>query len=573
MAFFLKKSKFKKGIYLQIYESFYDPNRGHTAHRSHKALGYVDDLIEKGIGDPIAHFQEEVNQLNAKRDRILLKKQDLLISNDTPEKVLGYFPLKNINDSLGVQTHINFIQSLHGFEFNVFDILSSLIYARVVNPCSKHKTFHNVVPKLFDDYSYSENQMYDAIEYMGLEYDRIIEIYNHAIQKKYPFNHDISYFDCTNFYFEIDKEDSLRRKGPFKENRRDPIVGMGLLLDANQIPMGMKIFPGNQSEKPIIKDVINDLKRRQNITRKTVRVADKGLNSAFNIVDAIKSGDGYIFSKSVKMLPQTEKVWVLLEHDYKEIKDSDGNTSYYIKEWTDEFPYNVRNKNDKIIKVHLKEKRIVTYNPKLAKKKREEIHRQVETARNLSASQAKRNEYGDSSKYVVFKPADKSGKLIDGNVHVTFNEEKINEDLELAGYNMIVTSETNLSANEIYNTYHNLWRIEESFKVMKSDLDARPVFLQKENSIIGHFLICYLSVVLLRLFQFNILKNNHSTESILNFIRDFKAVKVSERQYINITKKTPFITALTDKTNLLLTSYHLSLGQIKKMLSHTFPVK
>ena len=127
-----------------------------------------------------------------------------------------------------------------------------------------------------------------------------------------------TYFDCTNFYFEIDKEDEFRKKGPSKENRRDPIIGLGLLLDANQIPIGMKLYPGNESEKPIIREVIKDLKNRNQITGKTIQVADKGLNCSNNIINAIKNKDGYIFSKSVKQLPEVEQTWVLLDNDYKE---------------------------------------------------------------------------------------------------------------------------------------------------------------------------------------------------------------------------------------------------------------
>ena len=126
---------------------------------------------------------------------------------------------------------------------------------------------------------------------------------------------DKTYFDCTNFYFEIDKQDDFRRKGPSKESRKDPIVGMGLLLDANQIPIGMKMFPGNQSEKPIMRDVVNDLRNTYQINGRTIHVADKGLNCADNIAFAKENGDGYLFSKSVKMLPETEQTWVTMDSD------------------------------------------------------------------------------------------------------------------------------------------------------------------------------------------------------------------------------------------------------------------
>lgn len=571
MAYFLKKTKNKKGLYLQIYESFYDPERGHTAHKSFKPIGYLHELIDKGIDDPISFYQEEVDKLNLTFQVAKKNKKAKQISEDSPEKLLGYFPLKNINDRLSVKKYIDLMQTSTEFRFNVFDLLSSLVYARLVHPCSKSKTYDEVIPKLFDSYDYSLNQLYDGLSYIGLEYEKIIEIYNHQIQKLYSFDISHTYFDCTNFYFEIDKEDDFRKKGPSKENRKEPLIGLGLLLDANQIPIGMKLFPGNQSEKPIIRSIIDDLKSRNSITGRTIQIADKGLNCSENIFHAIKNGDGYIFSKSVKQLPEIEKTWVLLPNDYKEVKNADGEVLYKIKECVDDFEYRIKNpETGRYRSFKLREKRIVTYNPKLAKKQIYEINKEVEKAHLLKASQAKKSEYGDCAKFVIFAPADKKGNETDGTVKVTMNEALIQKSLELAGYNLLVTSEISMPAKDIYNAYHNLWRIEESFRIMKSELDARPVYLQKEDTITGHFLICYLSVLLTRLFQFKILKNRYSSEDLFEFIRGFRVAKISETKYINLTKSTTFIKELSASTNLPLTSYFLNEGEIKKMLSHRF---
>lgn len=571
MAYFLKKTKNKKGLYLQIYESFYDPERGHTAHKSFKPIGYLHELIDKGIDDPISFYQEEVDKLNLEFQLAKNNKKAKQISEDSPEKLLGYFPLKNINDKLSVKKYIDLMQTATDFRFNVFDLLSSLVYARLVHPCSKSKTYDEVIPKLFDSYDYSLNQLYAGLSYIGLEYEKVIEIYNHQIQKLYSFDISHTYFDCTNFYFEIDKEDDFRKKGPSKENRKEPLVGLGLLLDANQIPLGMKLFPGNQSEKPVIRTIIDELKTRNSITGRTIQIADKGLNCSENIFHAVKNGDGYIFSKSVKQLPETEKTWVLLPNDYKEVKNADGEVLYTIKECVDDFEYRIKNpETGRYRSFKLREKRIVTYNPKLAKKQIYEINKEVEKAHLLRASQAKKSEYGDCAKFVIFSPADKKGNETEGTVKVTMNEALIRKSLELAGYNLLVTSEISMSAKDIYNAYHNLWRIEESFRIMKSELDARPVYLQKEDTITGHFLICYLSVLLTRLFQFKILKNGYSSEDLFEFIRGFRVAKISETKYINLTKSGAFIKELSTKMNLPLTSYFLNKGEIKKMLSHRF---
>ena len=570
MAYFLKRTNNKKGTYLQIYESFYDPQRGHTAHRSYKPIGYVHELINSGIDDPISFYKEEVIKLNQQRMEERNAAKVKQISGDTPEKLLGYFPLKNINDSLGVKKYIDLMQSVTGYRFNVFSLISALVYSRAVLPCSKSRTFEEVIPKLFEPFDFSLNQVYSCLEYIGTEYEKIIEIYGHQVHQMFPFDTSRTYFDCTNFYFEIDREDDFRKKGPSKENRKEPIVGMGLLLDSHQIPVGMKLFPGNESEKPVIRSIIDGLKKRNHISGKTIQVADKGLNCAENILHALKAGDGYLFSKSVKQLPEREKTWVLLEHGYRDVKNKKGEVLYRIKECVDDFSYVVTDKNGSRRTFKLREKRVVTFNPGLAKKQVYEINRQIEKAQALKASQAKKSEYGDCAKYVTFITADKKGNETNGKVKVVMNEEAIRKNLELAGYNLLVTSETGMSDSEIYATYHNLWRIEESFRIMKSQLDARPVYLQKEETITGHFLICYITVLLTRLLQIRVLGNAPCSEELFDFFHGFKAVKISDKKYINLAKKSDFITSLAAKTGLPLSSYFLSESQIKKMLSHRF---
>ena len=570
MAYFLKKTKNKKGIYLQIYESYYDPERKGGAHRSYKPIGYVHELQANGMEDPIAVFGEEVQKLNQEYKKKKQAEKERKISEESPERLLGYFPLKNLNDSLGCKKYIDLMQSATHFRFNIFDMMSDLIYARVVHPCSKLKTYWEVIPKLFGKHAFSLDQIYSGLEYIGSEYEKVIEIFNHQVALKYPFDTSHSYFDCTNFYFEIDKEDHFRLKGPSKENKKEPIVGMGLLLDANQIPIGMKMYPGNESEKPVIREIIDELKQRSHISGRTIQVADKGLNCFHNILHALKAGDGYIFSKSVKTLPETEKTWVLLENDYVDVKNKKGEVLYRIKECVDDFSYSYTDNAGHRKTLKLTEKRIVTFHPKLAEKQIYEINRQVEKAKKLRACEAKKSEYGDSSKYVTFISTDKKGTKTAGKVKVEINEKAIENAKKLAGYNMIITSEIHMGASEIYASYHNLWRIEESFRIMKSQLDARPAYMQKQETITGHFLICYLAVLLTRLLQIHVLKDEYGTEEIFDFIHDFRVAKISDRKYINLTRSSSFIRELSSRTGLPLTAYFLGNEDINKMLSHRF---
>ena len=556
MAYFLKQTPQKSRTYLAIYESFYSHEKKGTAHRSIKSLGSIESNKANGMEDPVSYYQAEVDALNKKRNDEGVRK----ISDKSPLLHLGYFPLKSIMEKLRIKKNVDYFKLTTDFNFDLYELISSLIYARCVHPCSKHRTFHEVLPNLYNAYDYSYDQLLDGLSYIGTNYQKFVEIFAVCTGEEFGIDTTKTYFDCTNFYFEIDREDDFRRKGPSKENKRDPIVGLGLLLDNNQIPIGMEMYPGNESEKPVLADVICKLKERNNITGRTVHVADKGLNCAKNIAISKANGDGYLFSKSVKILPQIEKEWVLLPGGYKSVKDCSGKEIYRFKSCIDKFPYTVEHEG-KEVTVKLTEKRLVTYNPDLAAKKRYEINKMVDKAKSLTVSQAKRDEYGETGKYVTFTDG-KGGKAM-----VSINQDAIDKDLTLSGYNLIVTSETRMKDEDIYTTYHNLWRIEESFRIMKSDLDARPVFVQKESTIKGHFLICYLTVLLERIFQLNILNNKYGTPEIFSFFKNFRVTK-GEGKYINTTIDSDFITKLSEITGLPLRNYYLTEMQIRSILNY-----
>ena len=561
MAYYLKKTKLKGRTYLSIDESFCSQEKKGTAHKCYKSLGSVETLIKNGMADPVSFYQQEVDRLNSR------KKQDgvPMISERSPFLFSGYFPLKSILERLDVRKYVSLFSLTSDFKYDLYSVLSSLIYARSVNPCSKRRTFHEVLPYLFEPHDFSYDQMMDALSFLGANYEKFVEIFNVQVSRLYGLDTSKTYFDCTNFYFEIDREDDFRKKGPSKEYQKSPIVGLGLLLDSHQIPIGMKMYPGNASEKPILRDVIDSLKKKNNITGRTIHVADKGLNCAQNIAFSKKNGDGYLFSKAVKVLPEKEKKWVLLEQGFKEVRDKNKRLIYRYKSCVDEFPYDVIHEGRRAT-IHLKEKRLLTYNPDLAAKKKYEINRMVEKAKSLTMSGAKKNEYGDSGKYVSFTDGD--GK----KACVSINQKAIDNDLTFAGYNLLVTSELNMADTDIYNTYHNLWRIEESFKLMKSDLDARPAFVHKEDTIKGHFLICYLTVLLERLFQFKVLDDRFPSTEIFGFLKGFKIVK-SETKSINVTAYTDFIGHLAKATGLPLTNYFLSDTQIKSIMNYKFSTK
>lgn len=556
MAYFLKKAKQQHRTYLAIYESFYSNVTKGTKHRCFQSLGSVESLIDKGINDPVSYYQKQVDELNSMKNKETIKT----ITDVSPELYLGYFPYASVMNKMNIKKYVDYFKINNSFQYDLYELLSSLVYARLVNPCSKYRTYNEVIPNLRCDIHYSYDQLLDGLEFIGNDYGKFIEIFNEQMNSVYHTDSSKTYFDCTNFYFEIDREDDFRRKGPSKENRRDPIIGLGLLLDSNQIPIGMKMYPGNESEMPVLRDVIKELKENNNIEGRTIHVADKGLNCAQNIAFSKENGDGYLLSKSVKSLPEKEKVWVLLDNDWKEFKDKSGKLLYKYKSCIEKFPYTFEYEgNEKT--VYMTEKRLLTYNPALASKKKYEINRLIEKAYNLTLSRAKKSDYGEAGKYINY--TDEDGK----KAKISINTKAMEKDLKYAGYNLLVTSETDIDDIDIYNTYHNLWRIEESFKIMKSDLEARPVFLQKENTIKGHFLICYIAVLLERLLQFKVLDNKYSTSQIMRFTRGFKLIK-GEGKYINTTVSSEFIKEFQALTSLPLTNYYLTERQVNKIMNY-----
>lgn len=572
MAYFLKKTNRQNGIYLQIYESFHDPERKHSRHKAVKTIGYVSKLQEQGIADPIDYYTKEVNKMNAQR-RAEMEEAKVKLIADSPVKNVGYFLAKAVMNKLKIEKEMAPYKVIHNGQYDLFQLLEALIYSRIVSPASKLKTWQEIIPSLYGSYSFSLDQIYDGCEFLGFEYERIIEIFNKCIQDVYGRKTKQVYFDCTNYYFEIDYPRDDKRKGPSKEHRNDPIISMALMLDENQIPLGMKMFPGNESEKPQLRNMINEMKAQNNIKGRSVQVADKGLNCAKNIYEATQNKDGYIFSKAVKgsALPGVEKEWVLLDNgQWKTVTDSDGILLYKYKECVDEFSYHFKDDSGKEKVFKVKEKRIATYNPSLAKKQILEINRMADKAAQLTLSGAKHSEFGDTGKYVTFESVDKvSGEKADtSSVKATLNTKKIAEDKQFAGYNLLVTSETRMNAEKVYSVYHNLWKIEECFRILKSQLDARPVYLQKRESIYGHFLVCYLAVTILRILQYKEFEDTICCNSIVDFIRAFQCIK-DKKTVINLAPSSK-VAVIDDRLNLNLRHYYLSDAQLKKLLNFKF---
>lgn len=546
MAYFLRQDKRKKGIYLQMYDTYWVKEKKQPRSKCIKSFGYVHELISDEMPDPVAYYQAYVKQCEADRIASLASQTRPRTFDSQVEKYAGHFLLHTLLTELNVKETVDILSSQMHFQFSVYDMLAQLIYARVICPCSKSKTVSSVFPHLYLGKPISEDQVYDGCAFIGASYKKYIELFNHCYEKYFPRNFNHVFFDCTNYYFEIDMPCDDKQNGPSKENRHCPIIGQALLLDEDMVPLSMQMYPGNESEKPYIRKSIEEMKQRCKVSGKTVQVADKGLNCARNIYAAVKeANDGYIFSKSIhgRNLSEKEKAWVLLENDanvFTDYTDEKGHLLFRLKSCIDTFSYSFKEAEPSGGKSHetvfsVKEKRIVSYNPSLAKKQKAEIMKMVDKAANYTSyKKMTREELGDSAKYIKITNKDSTGKKIKPIVEI--DQDKISEDLKYAGYNLLVTSEIDMDPLQVYRTYHNLWKIEESFRITKSYLDARPVYVQKKETIYGHFLICYLSLFLLRVLEIKIFKNQINAYDLVNFIRDFRVVENGDGSYINISK-------------------------------------
>ena len=569
MAYFLRKFKKNNDYYLQICETTYNKETKKSSNKNYKILGYLNDL-KKQYDNPIEYFKKIVKELNKKLKE---ESEEKVSSTKYVTQNIGYFLIKAMLNTLNVKQELDLMGLGYKYEKSISSFIEAMMFCQIVKPSSKLKNAQEILPSLFNVEQFSDDQIYRMINFVGSNYKKYIELFNSHIEEVFPRNYKHMFFDCTNFYFEIDLPSNDKQKGPSKENRKEPIIGQALLLDGNQIPLNMEMYPGNESEKKYIRKLIDEMKTKSNVQGRTIQVADKGLNCARNIYAATKeSNDGYVFSKSVhgKQLSLREKKWLLLddndENKRTNIYDSNGQLKYRYKSCVDVFDYEFTNDDGNKVSFSQKEKRVVSYNPELARKQIFEINRQIEKIRKLNTVKgAKREEYGDSIKYVNFESNLKGAVL-----KPVLNEDKIQEDKLFAGYNLIVSSETKLDARQIYEIYHGLWRIEESFRITKSYLEARPVYLQTKESIYGHFLICYLALTTIRLLEFNIFKNEINSSELIKFIRSFNITRFGNK-YISNVKNTDVLQKIKEVTQITtLDNLYFNESKIENLLNYEF---
>ena len=612
---FLKKVKRPNSrTYISIVEGYRD-SKNNVRHKTIKSYGYLDELeklhsdVDSFLNSEIEKFtKENFNEIIIKN---INKKPDYddtsIFEND--EKNIGYFLLKKIYLELGVTDFLKEKQKKLNINFDLNEILLLLVLCRILYPGSKREAFESR-NKFFEKFDFSLKDLYRALDFFNEYKEEIQEVMWKSTKEKYDRDLSVGLFDCTNYYFEINYNDTdlvdedgnvlekgYRKKGPEKNHRPDPIVEMGLLLDNKTIPASYKIFPGNESEKTCLRPIIKDTKRTHDID-KIIVVADRGLNTSDNIWflagkndDKCKNNDGYVYGQSVRGASKNFKEWVLNQEGYindieykndgtedtfrHRVYDEEGRFKEYKKE-TVIFRHKSRvvakqiqiKKDDKrTVKVHTYQKQLVYYSQRYADRQKLQREQAVEKAKDLIAhpkKYTKATSFGAAA-YVNNLAFDKETGEIKEGLSLSLDEELIKEEEKYDGYYSIVTSELNYSDQKIRQIYRELIKIEDSFKITKSNLEARPVYVWTKEHIEAHFLTCFISLTILRLIE-NKLEHKYTIENIIETLRNTTAKNIEHNVFV---QKNPnqITKALSKIFDLDLYIKYRDLSNIKKILN------
>ena len=521
---------------LSIRRGYRDAN-GKVKNVTIQNLGDLE-VLKKDYDDPIAHFKEVVKNMNEEEKQINLPitvkidKNEKLEEGTNNYKNFGYAALSKIYHELEIDKFL-----IHRFkirnvsEFKINNIMKLLVFARALFPESKKSTYENR-NIFFENTNFSLEEVYNTLTYIEPFKEQLQKyIYDH-IQEQYKPNNECVFYDVTNYYFEIDDPDELRKKGVSKEHRTSPIVQMGLFMDTLGLPMCYKLFEGNTTDCLTLKPMVQELQKNYDVDRVIV-VADKGLNTGNNIAYNKAIGNGYVMSLSIRGANTEMKEFVLKEdgYTYNNDKTYKKKSRFYPREIT----ITKKDKNGKVTKTKttVDEKQVIFWSADYAKRAKMERQPAIEKAKDLIGNVQKYNQKNcvGASKYVKHLVFDKNtGEIIEAKSQLSLDLDKIAEEEKYDGYYAIVTSEMDKTDDEIIDIYRGLWRIEETFKVTKSELEARPVYVSRQEHIEAHFLTCYIALVISRVLQHK-LDKKYSVGKILESLQQCCCFNIQENIY------------------------------------------
>jgi hypothetical protein len=587
---YLKKSMSNGKPYLSFVQGY--RQGGKVKQKTIEKLGYLEDL-EKIYPDPIAHFKQVAKKRSM--EEAPLKTLELNLLSRLPDqavfrKNLGYAVPKSVYSLLGLREFFQNKQRQLNVDYNLNSIFSLLIFNRFLFPSSKKNAFETK-NYYFESFDFSLADIYRSLDYFP-EYSEEIQKHLHSkVCELIGRDNQLGYYDVTNYYFEIPYEDDdeydeegnmikkgQKKRGPSKEHRKDPIIQMGLLMDSNGIPMAFNTFSGGESEKTSLLPTIRRVKKTFSLERIIV-VADRGLNTSDNTAylsgknhDDMAGNDGYVYGQSVLGADKQFKEWVLNQSDYiiDKVIDKDGKTVLF-KHKSRVYAKKIQLKGangKRAKKMEIYQKQMVYYSERYAKKQKKDRDKAIAKAKELISNPGKytrATSYGATGYVNNIKFSKETGEIPDGLV-LSLNRAKIREEEKYDGYYSIVTSEKHLSDLEIHNIYKGLWEIEESFKIIKSEFKARPVYVKKDEHVEAHFLVCFVALVIMKVLE-QMLKEKYSVKKIRHALINYSCSYLEQNYYL-FDYRDEVIKSIESIFGLDLSKKIMPLAEIKKILKY-----
>jgi hypothetical protein len=473
---------------------------------------------------------------------------------------------------LGIDEFLKAAAMKEDFKFNTNSIMILLAISRILRPGSKKKAFDEK-SRYFERFGFTLDDVYRALTHFDKISEDLQRFMHEQIRQKYGSDTSVVYYDVTNYYFEISKADDLRKWGKPKQNRKKPVVQMGLAMDKDGVPIHYELFPGNKLDKETFRSVIGEVRKNYD-TGRIIVVADMGLVTGDNIVYLVgnkpeKPRNGYVFSFSVRGGTDKFKEYVLDPSDYADRagRPATDDSDFRIKSRCIARDINVTLTNGKTKPWTVYEKQVVFWSKKYFLKARAERAEVIAKAEGLVSDPKKYTRataYGAAAYVNDLEFDKKTGEVCDKGKSLSLNYDKIRHDELYDGYYAITTSEHEMTDGEIIDTYRGLWEIEDTFKITKQDLEARPVYVRDEDHIDAHFLTCFIALAILRIIQKQTGKQ-YSSEMIIECLNNIQCMHEYENVYM-FGYRSELSDALGNAFNIDFTKKRLSLGEIKKIL-------
>ena len=523
----LSKSESTKDYIVYLVEG-YRSKDGKTKQRTLKSFGYLSELTKENpnaLEELKEWAKEETKKIKQEKSLPITIELDQLQTVDKRLLNYGYVFLERLYNRIGLSKFMQNYQLKVKCHYNLDDILKLLVFSRCLNPGSKKKAYEGKGNYFFEFSDFKLDDIYKSLDYLATIKDDLTLAMHEGISETYGRDCTLVFYDVTNYYFESDETSELRQRGVSKEKKKTGIIQMGLFIDRNGIPITYELFPGHTNDLSTMRPILEKIKKQYNLGKITI-IADKGNNSGNNLDYIDKQEDKYIISQKIRQRGNQLANIVLDQESY--ITNSTGTFKYKTVEREREIKEN--GKVVSTIKEHLlcfwslKEERYQHGKRGLLDEK---IDKFINDPSLLNAS----NSFG-VKKYFKKTTYDKTtGEVIKTKNRYEFDQAKYERDIALDGYYAIVTNDLELTPFEIIDHYRQLSVIEDSFRVTKTDLEGRPVYVWTDNHIKGHFLTCFIALTLYRLLQLET-NNEYSVNKLKEALNSASAASLERNIYL-----------------------------------------